>query len=273
MLQVNERRVDYQKGMRVADLAHIYKPGADLFIVNGYPVPDNTPLYDDDVCCLIKRGEVPAAEEMQYLLVARHTPGVHELVKRATVGIMGLGGLGSPVAVALARIGVGRLILADFDVVEPSNLNRQQYFVEQIGLRKTVALKENITRINPYVRVELVDDRLTEENIPLYFKEADVLAECFDDPVMKACALRAFRMRMAALGYVGASGMAGYGDNNTIATREIFPQVFLVGDGMSESGPGQGLMAPRVGIVAHHQANQIVRIILAATENVETDTG
>jgi sulfur carrier protein ThiS adenylyltransferase len=186
---------------------------------------------------------------------------------------MGLGGLGSPVAVALARMGVGRLILADYDVVEPSNLNRQQYFIDQIGLKKTLALRENLTRINPYVRIELVDDRLTEENIPLYFKEVDVLAECFDDPVMKACALRAFRMRMAALGYVGASGMAGYGDNNSIQTREIFPNVFLVGDGMSESGVGQGLMAPRVGIVAHHQANQILRIILAAKETAEIDKG
>jgi sulfur carrier protein ThiS adenylyltransferase len=266
MLWVNEQQLEYREGLRVADLVAECKPGADLFIVNGYPVSSDTLLYDNDGCCLIKRGEVPAAEEMQSLLVARHTPGVHAQVKRATVGIMGLGGLGSSVAVALARIGVGRLLLADFDMVEPSNLNRQQYFVEQIGLKKTVALKENITRINPYVRVESVDERLTEENIPLYFKEVDVLAECFDDPAMKACALRAFRMRMAALGYVCASGMAGYGDNNTIATREIFPQIFLVGDGMSESGPGQGLMAPRVGIVAHHQANQIVRIILAAND-------
>ncbi len=271
MLQVNERRVDYQEGMCVADLAMICKPGADLFIVNGYPVPANTSLNDGDICCLIKRGELPSVEEMQYLLVARHSPGVHEKVKRATVGIMGLGGLGSPVAVALARIGIGRLILADYDVVEPSNLNRQQYFVEQIGLKKTVALKENLTRINPYVRIELVDDRLTEENIPLYFKGVDVLAECFDDPVMKACSLRAFRLRMAALDYVGASGMAGYGDNNSIVTREVFPQIFLVGDGMSESGVGQGLMAPRVGIVAHHQANQVLRIILAAKETSAAD--
>jgi len=186
---------------------------------------------------------------------------------------MGLGGLGSPVAVALARIGIGRLILADFDLIEPSNLNRQQYFVEQIGLKKTEALKDNITRINPYVRIELVDDRLTEDNIPLYFKNVDVLAECFDDPVMKACALRAFRVQMTASGYVGASGMAGYGENNTIVTREIFPQVFLVGDGTSAAGAGQGLMAPRVGIVAHHQANQILRIILAADDLAAVDKG
>jgi len=197
MLQVNERRVPFQEGIKVVDLASRFKPEADLFIVNGYPVPAVTSLRDGDICCLIKRGEKPSAEEMQYLLVARHSPGVHEKVKRATVGIMGLGGLGSPVAVALARMGVGRLILADYDVVEPSNLNRQQYFIDQIGLKKTLALRENLTRINPYVRIELVDDRLTEENIPLYFKEVDVLAECFDDPVMKACALRAWPLVMS----------------------------------------------------------------------------
>jgi sulfur carrier protein ThiS adenylyltransferase len=266
MLQVNEQRVPFQEGMRVVDLAARFKPQADLFIVNGYPVPAVTSLHDGDICCLIRRGEQPSAEEMQYLLVARHSPGVHARVKEATVGIMGLGGLGSPVAVALARIGIGRLILADYDVVEPSNLNRQQYFVDQIGRKKTEALKENLARINPYVRIELVDDRLTEKNIPLYFRGVDVLAECFDDPVMKACAMRAFRMRMTATGYVGASGMAGYGDNNSIRTREVFPNVFVVGDDESESGTGQGLMAPRVGIVAHHQANQILRIILAARE-------
>lgn len=264
MLQVNEQQIPFQKGIKVGDLTSRFKPDADLFIVNGYPVPAATPLQDGDICCLIKRGEKPSAEEMQYLLVARHSPGVHARVKQATVGIMGLGGLGSPVAVALARIGIGRLILADYDVIEPSNLNRQQYFVDQIGRKKTEALKENLFRINPYVRIDLVDERLTEKNIPLYFKEVDVLAECFDDPVMKAVALRAFRMRMTAAGFVGASGLAGYGDNNTIRTREVFPNVFLVGDGESESGTGQGLMAPRVGIAAHHQANQILRIILAA---------
>ncbi|MDX1775783.1 MAG: sulfur carrier protein ThiS adenylyltransferase ThiF [Desulfobulbales bacterium] len=263
MLKINEQTIPFQAGTRVKDLVDIYKPGADLFIVNGYPVSPETVLADGDICCLIKRGENPTAEEMQSLLVARHTPGVHEVVKKAKVGIMGLGGLGTVVAGALARIGVGKLILADFDVVEPSNLNRQQYSISQIGLRKTKALKENLLQMNPYIIIETVDGRLTEESIPEVFKGVDVLVECLDDPVIKAAALRAALTHMPGIGYVGASGLAGFGDNNIIRTEKIHDNVYIIGDGTSAAGPGHGLMAPRVGIAAHHQANQILRILLA----------
>lgn len=262
MLRVNEREVPFRSGMRVADLASEIKPDADLFIVNGFPTTADTALSDGDTCCFIRRGKPPSADEMEYLLAARHTPGVHARVRKATVGIMGLGGLGSLLAVALARVGTGCLILADFDRVEPSNLNRQQYFIDQLGMKKTEALKCNLARINPYVRVQTVEKRLTEENIPVIFKGVNVLAECFDDAAMKAAALRAVRLHLPAAVYVGASGLAGYGDNNTITTRRIFPRVYLVGDGEAAAGHGQGLMAPRVGIAAHHQANQILRIIM-----------
>ena len=262
MLKVNEQTVPYQEGIRLKDLVEMYKPDADLLIVNGYPVFLDTVLADGDICCLIKRGENPTAKEMESLLVARHTPGVHEVVKKTTIGIMGLGGLGTVVAAALARIGIGKLILADFDVVEPSNLNRQQYSISQIGMLKTKALKENLLQVNPYIVIETVDGRLTEESIPEVFKCVDVLAECFDDPAMKAAALRAALTYMPDTGYVGASGLAGYGDNNSIITQKVHDNVFIIGDGKSAAGPAQGLMAPRVGIAAHHQANQILRILL-----------
>jgi sulfur carrier protein ThiS adenylyltransferase len=262
MLKVNEQTVPYQKGTRLKDLVEMYKPDANLFIVNGYPVFLDTVLADGDICCLIKRGENPTAKEMESLLVARHTPGVHEVVKKTTIGIMGLGGLGTVVAAALARIGIGKLILADFDVVEPSNLNRQQYSISQIGMLKTKALKDNLLQVNPYIVIETVDGRLTEESIPEIFKCVDVLAECFDDPAMKAAALRAALTYMPDTGYVGASGLAGYGDNNSIITQKVHDNVYIIGDGKSAAGPGQGLMAPRVGIAAHHQANQILRILL-----------
>jgi sulfur carrier protein ThiS adenylyltransferase len=199
---------------------------------------------------------------MESLLVARHTPGVHEIVKNSTVGIMGLGGLGTVVAGSLTRIGVGRLILADYDIVEPSNLNRQQYNISQIGMPKTRALKENLHRMNPYTDIETVDERLTEKSIPHVFGSVDVLAECFDDPAMKAAALSAVLTNMPSIGYVGASGVAGYGDNNSIRTQKIRKNIYIIGDNISAAEPGQGLMAPRVGIAAHHQANQILRILL-----------
>lgn len=262
MLRVNEHLVEFTKEVKLSELAEEFKPGADLFIVNGYPVAGNSCPQDGDTCCLIKRGEHPSRAEMEHLLVARHTPGVHERARQATVGIMGLGGLGSLVAGALARIGIGRLILVDYDVVEPSNLNRQQYFVDQIGLPKTLALKENLLRMNPYVRIDTVDQLLTEESIPLLFRDVDVLAECFDTAEMKAAALRAVRTKLPHIGYVSASGLAGYGDNNSIRTRRLSPRVYLVGDEESAAGQGQGLMAPRVGIAAHQQANQILRLVL-----------
>ena len=262
MITLNEQTIPYQEGIRVKDLVDTYRPGADLFIVNGYPVSLETVLADGDICCLIKRGETPTEDEMESLLVARHTPGVHEVVRKATVGIMGLGGLGTVVAGALVRIGVGKLILADFDVVEPSNLNRQQYSISQIGMRKTKALKENLLDMNPYIVIETVDGRLTEESITEVFKSVDVLAECFDNAEMKAAALRVVLTDMPDIGYVGASGLAGYGNNNTIQTQKIKDNVYIIGDGTSAAGPGRGLMAPRVGIAAHHQANQILRILL-----------
>ncbi len=262
MLLVNESPYDFTEGVTAGDLAAKIKPGADLFIVNGYPAEAGVVLKDGDQCWLIRKGEKPAADEMERLLYARHTPGVHDKIKDASVGVMGLGGLGSLVAIALARIGVGRLMLADFDVVEPSNLNRQQYFIDQVGEKKTDALKEILGRVNPYLTVKTVDSVLTEESIPDIFIEVDVLAECFDGAEMKAAALRCALTAMKGKGFVGASGVAGYENNNTVCTRRIREGVYVVGDGETAAKPGQGLMAPRVGIAAHHQANQILRLLL-----------
>lgn len=266
MLKVNERPFPFTKGLRVKDVARELKPDADLFIVNGAPVVAEYPLVDGDSCWLLRRGEVPDAQEMERLLYARHSPEVQARVKTATVGVMGLGGLGSTVAIALARIGVGRLLLADYDVVDPTNLNRQQYFIDQVGLPKTEALKANLARINPYVAVETRQERLTGDRIAQVFSRVDVLAECFDDPEMKAIGLRTALTCLQGTGYVGASGVAGCGSNDAIVTRRLYPGVYMVGDGETAAQPGQGLMAPRVGIAAHHQANQVLRILLYGKE-------
>ena len=210
----------------------------------------------------MQKNVLPDQKDIHVALVERHGPQTQELIEKSVVGIMGLGGLGSAVAVALSRIGIGKLLLADYDVVELSNLNRQYYFADQIGLPKTVALRETLLRINPHAHLQLIDERLTEECIPERFAGVDVLVECFDDPVMKPAALRAALTRMKGVGYVGASGMAGYGDNNKIITKKLYPHVYLAGDEKSEVGPEQGLMAPRVGICSHHQANQVLRILL-----------
>ncbi|MBU0675672.1 MAG: sulfur carrier protein ThiS adenylyltransferase ThiF [Proteobacteria bacterium] len=265
MVRVNEEPYDFRPGIKVKDLIAELKPDADVYIVNGFPTTIDTEIFDGDSCWLIRRGETPPAEEMERLLYARHTPGVHEKVRNSIVGIMGLGGLGSVVAIALARVGVGTLLLADYDVVEPSNLNRQQYFIDQIGMKKTEALRENLARVNPYLRIELIDVILTEQTIPHYFQEVDVLAECFDTAEMKAVGLRCALTALPGLAYVGASGVAGYEENNLIRTEMIRDRIYLVGDRETAAQPGQGLMAPRVGVAAHHQANQILRILLNQT--------
>jgi sulfur carrier protein ThiS adenylyltransferase len=248
------------------DVRERIKPGADVLIANGAVVPETHALKPGDAVVLIRRGETPSAEELEALMASRHTPGVHDRVKRATVGIAGLGGLGSAIAVALARTGVGRLVLADFDLVEPSNLNRQQYFVEQLGRPKTEALAESLRRINPYVALELHALRLTPENVPTIFRTADVLAEAFDRADQKAMLLNAFAAAFPEKPLVMASGLAGHGPGGTIRVTRFGRNVHIVGDGESAAEPGRGLMAPRVGIAAHLQANTVLRLLLGETE-------
>jgi sulfur carrier protein ThiS adenylyltransferase len=261
-IRINENACEVEQGTTVALLAERYKPGADVQILNGFPVPPETALSDGDEVYLIMRGEQPTEDELERLVAARHTPGVHARLKAATVGIAGVGGLGSAVAVALARVGVGRLVIADFDVVEPSNLNRQQYFIDQLGLYKVDALTDNLTRINPYVTVNAQRELLGPENIPTIFASCSIVVEAFDRADMKAMLVNTLLASLPGVTVIAASGLAGYGSNNAILTRQVSKRLYLVGDTVSEAAPGSGLMAPRVGIAASHQANQVVRIIL-----------
>jgi sulfur carrier protein ThiS adenylyltransferase len=195
-------------------------------------------------------------------MMARHTPGVHQKIKKAVVGIAGLGGLGSTVAIALARVGVGKLILVDFDVVEPSNLNRQQYFLHQIGKPKVEALQAILSQITPTLSVRCYNERLGWENVERIFQDAQVVVEAFDRAEEKAMLINAVSQKMPDKYVVAASGVAGFGDNNEIQTVRFSPKIFIIGDQKTAAQPGVGLMAPRVGIAAHHQANTVLRILL-----------
>ncbi len=264
MLKVNEQTRQFQSGITIGELANKYKPAADLFILNGFPVAADAAVQDGDSCTLIQKDVIPTPDEIDSFLIARHTPGIQTKIKQSTIAILGLGGLGSAVAGAMAKIGIGKMLLSDYDVVEPSNLNRQHYFIDQIGMLKTDALKANLLRMNPSISLKIIRERLTESLLPGHFSNVDVLIECFDDPVMKAATLRSVLTEMKTVAYVGSSGMAGFGDNNKIHTKMERPGIYIVGDETSEARPGMGLMAPRVGIAAHHQANQALRIILGA---------
>lgn len=261
-IRLNEQVTTIADGLTVGDLAQQLRPGADVLILNGFPVPPETFLNGGDELFLIKRGDIPAPEELEHLMAARHTPGIHARLKASCVGIAGVGGLGSAVATALARIGIGHLILADFDVVEPSNLNRQQYFVDQLGMAKVEALAETLRRVNPYIRLSTHRVLLDPDNLPVIFAPCSVVVEAFDRAEMKAMLVDTVMEKLPGATVVAASGVAGYGSNNSIQTRRLNRRLYLVGDGNSEAAPGNGLMAPRVGIAACQQANQAVRLIL-----------
>lgn len=195
-------------------------------------------------------------------MMARHTPGVQQKIKQGKVGIAGAGGLGSHVAIALVRIGIGQLNIVDFDVVEPSNLNRQQYFFDQIGMPKVLALKENLQRINPNSKINIFNQKVVPENIGEFFGEVDILVEAFDKADQKAMLTNYFLSNFPDKFLVAASGIAGYEPSNTIQTTRISERFYLCGDGISAAEPGRGLMAPRVGIAAHHQANTVLQLLL-----------
>jgi sulfur carrier protein ThiS adenylyltransferase len=260
---VNEKHRRVPPRTSLARLAEEIRPSADVFIVNGYPEDPGYVVKANDRIVLIEKGRVPPDEELEALLVARHSPGVHERVRKACVGIAGLGGLGSTVAISLARTGIGRLILVDFDTVEPSNLNRQQFLIRHLGMAKTEALRELLGQINPSVSVETVQLRLDHGNIPDVFRRADVIVECFDSAQAKAMLLGSVHASLPGAYLILASGLAGYGGSNSIRTRRIGDRTFLVGDLESEAAPGCGLMAPRVGIAANHQANLVVGLIVS----------
>lgn len=261
-IRVSEKSVSVEAGTTLFGLRDQLKPEADVVVLNGAPAREDCPLQEGDEVVFIRRGETPSPEEMEALMAARHTPGVHAVLKQSCVGIAGLGGLGSAIAIALARVGVGKLVLADFDVVEPSNLNRQQYFVDQVGMLKTEALKANLARVNPYVTLETHTVQLTPQNVPGIFGSVDVLVEAFDAAEQKAMLLESFRRARPDTPIVVATGLAGHAPSNTVVTRRLGKNTTVVGDLVTAAQPGTGLMAPRVGVAAHHQANAVLRILL-----------
>ena len=182
-------------------------------------------------------------------------------LKNRTVGIAGCGGLGSNCAVALARVGVGRLIIADYDKIEISNLNRQYFFVDQVGKQKVIALKENIQKIDPSIKVETHEIHLNEQNIPLIFNDCDVIVEAFDRADMKQMIVETVLEKMPGRYLVCGSGLAGWGDNSSIGMT-ISEKLYIMGDGVNEVSANYPPLAPRVGIVANMQANQVLEILL-----------
>ncbi|MBU5463602.1 sulfur carrier protein ThiS adenylyltransferase ThiF [Anaerotignum sp. MSJ-24] len=205
-------------------------------------------------------------EEIYAALNERHSPEIQAVLSAGNVAIAGLGGLGSNVAYSLTRIGVGHLHLIDFDVVDVTNLNRQQYFMEHVGMYKTEALKSLLMKINPYIEIKTDCVRVTEENIKELFCDNDIVCEAFDNPDAKALLVNGIMEYFPEKKLVSASGMAGFGSSNSIVTRRITKNFYLCGDRVTAPSYGNGLMAPRVAVCAAHEANMITRLILGEEE-------
>ena len=191
----------------------------------------------------------------------RHGAPLQEKFSSATVAICGLGGLGSNIAIALARAGIRKLILIDFDRVDISNLHRQQYKAAQIGLYKTEALAENLAEIAPYTEVNAVTVKITEENLAALLKDADVVCEALDNAEAKAMLVNGILEQLPDCYLVAASGMAGMDSPNTIQTRKVLKRFYLCGDEVSDAADTIGLVAPRVMLCAAHQAHTVLRIL------------
>jgi len=187
---------------------------------------------------------------------------IQKYLKRFRIGIAGAGGLGSNCAAALVRTGIGSLVIADFDLVERSNLSRQFYFSDQIGMMKTVALKENLERINPDAHIIIHQKKLDQQNVPEIFSECHVIVEAFDSAAMKEMLIETVHAKMAGIPMVIASGVAGWSMDDIIKCRKIDEHLYVCGDECSESDEELPPLAPRVGIVANFQANVVINILL-----------
>lgn len=205
-------------------------------------------------------------DEWNEALIARHGQELHDRFSSATAAICGLGGLGSNIAIALARAGIGRLILVDFDRVDITNLHRQQYKAEQIGEYKTEALAANLLEISPYTEVKGVTEKVTEDNFLELLEGADIVCEAFDNAEAKAMLVNGVLQKLPECYLVAASGMAGMGSPNRIETRRITDRFYLCGDGVSDVEETMGLVAPRVMLCAAHQAQTVLRILAGEHE-------
>lgn len=210
--------------------------------------------------------KTPSKEEMTKALEERHGVETQKRFSEASVAICGLGGLGSNIAIMLARAGIGRLHLIDFDKVDISNLNRQQYAVSQLGMYKIQALAETLKTIAPYCEVVTDTVRVTEQNIKELLKDERIICEAFDKAEAKAMLVNGVIENFPDKYLISGSGMSGFGSANEIKTRKITKHFYLCGDEVSDVADGIGLVSPRVMVCAAHEAHMVLRILMQEYE-------
>jgi thiamine biosynthesis protein ThiF, family 2 len=253
--------------MSLAGLAKCFFPGADLALLEGQLVDqvewqDTFPESGAEIIFAC-RGVMPDPESYRRLLLSRNPPGTVERLERAVVGFAGCGGLGSHAALALARLGVGNLVIVDFDTVEPTNLNRQAFVAEDLCTAKVDALGRLISSVNPLATVARHNCVLAPGNIAGIFCGCQVILECLDNPIAKRMFVETVLEEIPETVVVAASGIGGLGPAAEIETRRIMSRLWLVGDGISGVEEGLGLAAPRVMIAAGQQALCAANLLLS----------
>lgn len=201
-------------------------------------------------------------EQLDQAFDARFPEEMRTKLRNARVAVAGLGGLGSNIAVMLARSGVGELLLVDFDTVDVTNLNRQMYLIPQLGKPKAEALPEILYQINPYLTYRSVCIKVTPDNVKELFSEYPIVCEAFDKPDQKAMLVRELLMQCPKTTVVSGNGMAGYADANEIRTCQVMKRLYVCGDQSTDVGNGIGLIAPRVAVCAAHEANKVLQLIM-----------
>ena len=204
---------------------------------------------------------IPDKNEWIKALEERHGKDLQNIISSSTVAVCGLGGLGSAISVIFARMGIGKLILTDFDKVDISNLHRQQYKASQTGMYKTQALEENLKEIAPYLEIQTYTEEMKETNYEKILFDADMVCEAFDNAEAKADLVNFVLTSMPDKYIIASSGMAGLGSANEIHTRKITDRFYLCGDEKSELSEGIGLIASRVMLCAAHQAHIVIEIL------------
>lgn len=201
-------------------------------------------------------------------LIERHGAARQEKFSRGRVAICGLGGLGSRVAELLTRAGVGYIRLIDFDRLEATNLNRQWYFMEQLGRYKAEALADNLRRITPYAELDVHTVRITEDNLASLLADVDVIVEAFDNATCKAMLVNGVREQFPRCHLVAASGMAGFASANAMRVRRLSENFYLCGDGRSAADAGDGLYGARVNICSAQEALVVLQLLAGESVNI-----
>ena len=188
------------------------------------------------------------------------TPAERAVLEKVRIGVAGAGGLGSNCAMHLVRAGIRHLVVADFDVVGESNLNRQFFFRDQLGMKKVDALKANLLRIDPEADIQAVDVRLDAASTRELFEDCDIVVEAFD--VVEAKTMILSTLMPLGMRLVTASGLAGWGKSNAMRVRKMGANVVVVGDGETGVATDVAPASPRVGIAAAMEANAVVAWLL-----------